>query len=628
MVVLHALQPAPPAPVPPAPVPPAQASGSAADGLPAGSPYPYAEYTELTGPLREVDPDAPYRVQFQSLLAREPHRARVVLLTVLAFAVELAFVVWLLQPSHWPPASSSPLVHVLSLVMAASLGVVELLRLVNVFTLAAATLLACDPVPVRPDPRLRVAFVTTIVPGKEPLELVRTTLEAASAIRHEGLLDVWLLDEGDDASVRAMCAEVGAHHFSRRGVEAWNAPAGHHKAKTKHGNYNAWLQAHGDDYDVLVSVDPDHVPLPGFAERMLGFFRDPDVAFVVAPQVYGNYDTLITRAAESQQYIFHSVLQRAANRYGAPMLVGTNNAMRIEALRAIGGLHDSITEDAATSLVWHARRNPATGRRWRSVYTPDLLAIGEGPTSWTDYFTQQHRWARGGNEIVLVPLLRTLHRLRPVHALHYLLLMAFYPVTALAWLLGALNAVTYLLTGVGGFVVPPEVWVMFYVDAAALQLALFFWNRRHNVSPHEEEGSSGVAGMAISVLCGPVYVAAFLQGLMRRTSRFVVTPKGSSQSPDRLLTFSRHLRWAGLYGAALGASFVLGHEHLGMRLWAGVNLLVCLAPVALWGAGELRRLGAARRAAGATVLVLPLTALAARRGPLAPRTATDQEIAS
>jgi cellulose synthase/poly-beta-1,6-N-acetylglucosamine synthase-like glycosyltransferase len=110
-----------------------------------------------------------------------------------------------------------------------------------------------------------------------------------------------------------------------------------------------------------VSVDSDHVPLPNFAERLMGYFHDPDVAFVVGPQVYGNYDNFITRAAESQQYLFHSVLQRAANRFSTAMFVGTNNAVRLSALRAIGGLQDSITEDAATSIVWHSSTNPASG---------------------------------------------------------------------------------------------------------------------------------------------------------------------------------------------------------------------------------------------------------------------------
>ena len=104
-----------------------------------------------------------------------------------------------------------------------------------------------------------------------------------------------------------------------------------------------------------------------FAERVLGYFRDSDVAFVVGPQFYGNPHTLVTRAAESQQFPFHSLIQRAANRYHAPMLVGTNNAIRISTLMQIGGLADSITEDLATGLRIHTTRNPETRRRWRWV---------------------------------------------------------------------------------------------------------------------------------------------------------------------------------------------------------------------------------------------------------------------
>ena len=76
-----------------------------------------------------------------------------------------------------------------------------------------------------------------------------------------------------------------------------------------------------------------------------------------------------------------------------------------------GRVVNAITEDAATSIRWHASRNPATGRRWASVYTPDVLAVGEGPSTWADYFVQQNRWARGTNEIVVRKGIRRVLRL-------------------------------------------------------------------------------------------------------------------------------------------------------------------------------------------------------------------------
>lgn len=140
--------------------------------------------------------------------------------------------------------------------------------------------------------------------------MVRATLEGATKVTHTGPLDVWLLDEGDDEQARALCAELGVRHFTRHGVPEWNRSKGVHKARTKHGNYNAWIAMHGAEYEFFASVDTDHVPLPNFLERMMGYFRDPDVSFVVGPQVYGNYHHPVTKAAESQQFLFHALIQR------------------------------------------------------------------------------------------------------------------------------------------------------------------------------------------------------------------------------------------------------------------------------------------------------------------------------
>jgi cellulose synthase/poly-beta-1,6-N-acetylglucosamine synthase-like glycosyltransferase len=545
--------------------------------------YPYDVFSELAGPLQ--DPPADCRVRFQPV-TRGLARVRAWLLVLAALAFEVLFLLWLLQPAHHPEFLGDWR-SVLALVLIGSVAVIELLRLLNVFTLAAATLNARDPLPMTPLAGQRLAFLTTIVPGKEPLEMVRRTLEGAVAVRYEGHLDVWLLDEGDDPDVRAMCAELGVRHFSRHGVPRWNQPSGPNKARTKHGNYNAWLERHGDDYDFWVSVDSDHVPLPNFAERLMGYFHDPDVAFVVGPQVYGNYDNFITRAAESQQYLFHSVLQRAANRFSTAMFVGTNNAVRLSALKAIGGLQDSITEDAATSIVWHSSANPETGAKWKSVYTPDVLAVGEGPTTWRDFFTQQGRWARGTDEVVLRLYWRVFRRLSVARRIHYGLLMSYYPATAVSWVLGATNLTAYLLTGVAGVLVAAQLWLMLYVNAAVMQVGIYFWNRRHNVSPHEEEGSSGISGMFMSVVSTPMYVSALWAAIRNRNISFAVTRKGAV-SGDRPGSFTKNLRWAALLLVALALSAPLGNTHLAIRSWAALTISVCLLPALIWLAGLLR----------------------------------------
>ena len=550
--------------------------------------YDYDTYSRLAGPLTEPDA-AQYQVQYTSLLSKEPHRIRAVLLMALApllSAVLLAYLVW---PSHWTVREGDDTWRVpYDTVMLVSIGLICLFMLVNVTAIAHATMVARDPVPVYPARGTRVAFLTTYVPGKEPLSMVRATLEAAVRMRHDGTLHVWLLDEGDSDEAKVLCAELGVRHFTRAGVPEWNRKKGVHKAKTKHGNYNAWLAMHGDAYEYFASVDTDHVPLPNFLERMLGYFRDPDIAFVVGPQVYGNYTGAVTKAAESQQFLFHALIQRAGNRYRAPMFVGTNNVVRISALKQIGGLYDSITEDMATGFELHRRKNPVTGHRWRSVYTPDVLAVGEGPESWTDFFTQQLRWSRGTYETIIKQYWKAPFSMPPGRLLNYTLMLVYYPMTAVNWLLGILSCVLYLWLGASGTQVSSQVWLMIYSDAVALQIGLYLWNRRHNVSPHEPEGSGGLAGMVMSALSAPIYLKSLGSALLRTRGRFVVTPKGGAASPDRVLTFRIHLYWAVVLVASLVASVHFDHTHAAMRTWAVLALVIALAPVTVWAFTGLR----------------------------------------
>ncbi|MBW8737523.1 MAG: glycosyltransferase [Streptomyces turgidiscabies] len=568
--------------------------------------YDYDTHSRLAGPLTEVPTGAPYQVRYTSLLSREPHRKRAVLLMTLSPLFTSVLLVYLVWPTHWAQREGGEKWRVhLDIVMLVAIGLIELFMLVNVVSIAHATLVARDPVPVVPESGTRVAFLTTYVPGREPLAMVRATLEGAIRVHHTGPLDVWLLDEGDDEQARALCAELGVRHFSRHGVPEWNRAKGAHRARTKHGNYNAWLALHGDAYDFYASVDTDHVPLPDFLARMTGFFRDPDVAFVVGPQVYGNYTHPVTKAAESQQFLFHALIQRAGNRYRAPMFVGTNNVVRIAAVKQIGGLYDSVTEDMATGFELHRRRNPRTGRHWRSVYTPDVLAVGEGPASWTDFFTQQTRWSRGTYETLFKQYWKAPFTMPPGRLFSYTLMLVYYPMTAVNWFLGVLSCFLFLWFGASGTQVAASVWLMLYSDAAALQIGLYLWNRRHNVSPHEPEGSGGLAGMAMSALSAPIYLKSLSAALMRRPSRFVVTPKGGDVSPDRLLTFRVHLFWAALLAASLVASVHLGHTHAAMRTWAVLALAISLAPVGVWIATRVRGRAATEEPVVATTTVSP-----------------------
>jgi cellulose synthase/poly-beta-1,6-N-acetylglucosamine synthase-like glycosyltransferase len=557
-------------------------------------------YSKLTGDITKP-PDGAYRVQYRHLTSWGEWFQLMALLvaTLLASA---AFFLWLIQPGHYPNTQYLPIWVVIgSGVMYWTIIAVEGVRLLNSVTLCWAAGTMRDPVPVEAPSHYQVAFVTAFVPMYEPVSVLRETLMAAKRLRYAGPeVDVWVLDEGNDDQVRRLCERLGVRHFSRNGVAKWNIERGRHTArerfgaKTKHGNYNAWhdhLKEQGIHYDLVASCDMDHAPLPCFLERLLGYFRDPNVAYVVTPQVYANaVFNWIARSAEAMNHMFHSVVQPAGNRGRCAMFVGTNNIYRVAAWEGIGGFQPSITEDLATAYGVLGARNPATGKHWESVYARDVVAYGAGPDHWAAIFKQQGRWARGSNEIMVASAWKLLWRLPLRRKLHYITLMLHYPTVALTWLLGVLLTVLYMVLGTAGIYIHINQWAAFYIDVFTMRLVLYLCLRRFNISPHEAPGSFGISGIFMSVLCTPFYSTAFTSSFLRRTPRFEVTPKGRHGDPDRAWqSFRKHWFWAAVSAGAIGGAIYMHHTYPANMVWAILGLITSMLPFTIWSAGRVAK---------------------------------------
>ena len=525
----------------------------------------YGASSTLAGPVGDSS-----TLSFRRVV-RQQDRVVVVLLAGTSLLTGGALVVRLLTAD---PAYGSGSDRVMARAVVLMVVAVELARLLQVTNLAIFAWVACDPLPMTAARGLRVAMLTTVVPDSEPLDVVRGTLEAMRRVRYAETVDVWILDEGDDARVRDLAERLDVHHFTRKGRPEYNRAAGPFRARTKAGNHNAWRAEHEADYDVVAQMDPDHVPLPCFLERTLGYFRDPDVAFVVAPQVYGNLAVgFVQHAAAAQSFVFTGVVQRGGNGMGAPLLIGTNHVYRTCAWHAIGGYQDSLIEDHLTGLTVTGTVNPSTGRTWKGVYTPDVLAIGEGPASWTDFFRQQRRWAYGVVDILLRHSPRLVPRLAPRQRLAYLLLQSFYPSCAVAWVLGNLATACYLAFGIP----PPALqwwWAAVWACTFTTGLALLAGLRHYNVAAHERR-ELGVRGMIASLVAGPVYCAAGLAAVLSRPLTYSVTPKGALASSDSLRTFASHVLWATLIGAALAVALTAGQVPAVRAGWALFSLTAC-----------------------------------------------------
>jgi cellulose synthase/poly-beta-1,6-N-acetylglucosamine synthase-like glycosyltransferase len=581
------------------------------------------KFSTLAGPIKQLPKNDVYSVQFNEVIKYDNllYRSWTRFVAYGALLITIFFCAVLFQPSHWIALQESGSdQNYVNWIMLGCLAFLQLFIITGATSATRSTIKAKDPVPCRVPKNLRVAFATTRAPG-EPIEMVEKTLKAIKNISYrQGSVEAWLLDETNDDSLKELCNTLDVHYFSRSGIPEWNTtkpranyirmisklllrvtpntslplfrnfskPNQFYAAKSKHGNFNAWrayLQNNAISYDILAGVDTDQVPLPNYLQRMLGYFRDPDVAYVVGPQVYGNYGPglkgLVARWAESQASFFQSTIQRAGNDSKSAMFVGTNYAVRMSTLDQINGFQPCITEDMATGLAIHSKRNPVSGNRWKSVYTPDVLAIGEGPDYWGPYFTQQWRWAAGTFDTWRKSVWKVFWKLSPKAMIHYLLMLTYYPFTALTWLLAVVSSVLYLLTGATAIIAPWGEFVSLYLMAVVLQMSLYFWNRRYNVSPHESAGTFGTPGMIISTLTAPIYLSAFFGMLIGKKANFVVTTKGSSDNPDWIPAFKTHLQWGLLIIVSLLYGVSRNNAHPAMLIWALMLLVICFTPIIL-----------------------------------------------
>lgn len=539
----------------------------------------YVDSVDLLGSPRPAA-SAPVRVRFERTLTGGARRTATVFVAI-NVALSACFLAWIASRG---PGSAGPV----ALAAFVLIFMVEALRVMQNLSLWLFAMMAKDPVPLHPPTGLRVALLTTIVPSKEPIDVLARTLEAMGRVRHDGTLDIWVLDEGDDLEVRRVAGSLGVRHFTRRHRPEYNLPAGPFRAKTKAGNYNAWRVEHEQDYDVVVQLDPDHVPDRQFLRRTLGYFRDEDVAFAVSPQVYGNGDDgFVARAASTQMYPFHAIVQRGGNGLGAPMLIGTNHLYRVAAWQQVGGYQDSIIEDHLTGLRVNGERNPHTGMPWKGVYTPDVLAVGDAPSTWTDYFNQQMRWSRGVWEIACRHSPKLFPRLKPKQILSYLALQFYYPTLGVVWLLANLLLALYLATGVTALPSGAGWFLPLWASVNLVQFAMFLWLRRYNVAEHERRHFPYDVILLSSVVA-PVYAAAAASFLLRRPLGFVVTAKGDLVGGDSLVTFKYHLIWSALLICLLVFAFIRGFTGLPYMVWALIAIANVAVPLAFVGIRRLQ----------------------------------------
>jgi len=444
-------------------------------------------------------------------------------LVILALYFAFRYVSWWFEPQHLPFNYVHTNLYINLVVNIALFSILSFAVFAGLFIKMASwvTLLSMStPKPVKPMKGLKVAFVTCFVPGNEPVSLLKTTLKAMTEVEYPH--DSWVLDEGDDDEVKALCKELGVNYFTRKGIKKYNASTGSFRARTKAGNLNSWRDQHEKNYDIVAQIDMDHVPEKDYFNKTLGYFKDPTVGFVGMPQIYQNLKNWVAKGAAQQTYFFYGPILKGLFGSDIPFLIGTSHVYRVDAMREINGYTTVIAEDHITGLYMH-------GMGWKSVYVPEILARGNGPTSWASFFNQQMRWSYGMYEILFYHALHLLPKLPLLQRVNYFLLQLYY-FTGVATFVGSLLLMLYFVTGLTPANVPLEDWLLYAGPSIIISFILQWFMLRFHIDPKNEPKVT-LAGILVGIGSSMVFAKAFITFIAGRRHQYLVTPKDAIDMP-------------------------------------------------------------------------------------------------
>ena len=404
------------------------------------------------------------------------------------------------------------------------------------------------PRPMTPKLQWKVAVVTTFVEGAEPIEMLEETVRALTALDYPH--DTWVLDEADDMRVEDLCQKFGAHHFSRKHLPRYQAASGLFRARSKHGNYNAWLYEMGfDRYEVIAAFDPDHVPAPTFLSQVLGYFNDPRIGYVQTPQAFYNQRaSFIAKGAAEEIYAYYSYVQMASFGLGYPIVTTCHTTHRMAALKDVGGFAPHDADDLLLTLLYRAHG-------WDGVYVPTILARGLTPVDWRGYLGQQRRWARAVLDLKIRSYPKLLDNLpwktrlmNLLHGLNYLHRSLLIPVVLMV-------LAFVLVTGTASNVFTGETLFRLVVLLAALELCELY-RQRFYLNWKNEWGLHWRAGL-LQLAKWPYLLLALFDVLIDRRVPFVLTPKVRGHSKPSMM-MGPQLAVVVLLGAAWTVALLKG----------------------------------------------------------------------
>ena len=338
----------------------------------------------------------------------------------------------------------------------------------------------------------------------ESIDLLRRTIYHAVNMNYSH--KTYIFDDGKREEVKKLAESLGAIYLSRE-----------NNLHAKAGNLNYALRMTKGDF--IASFDADFIPQKDFLTKLLGYFKNENVALVQSPQKYYNSNSFqhkenkFSKKLWGEQDSFFNLIMNGRNNWNSAFWVGTSAIMRRTAIDSIGGFPtDSVVEDMLTSILIH-------NKKWKTIYVDESLAYGLAPSSLDYFLIQRLRWARGVSQI--------LKKQNPIFKKGLTFIQKFFYLSSIAHffegtarLIYYFIPALYLLFGIAP--IKPGLPIIFtifgYLFFVLISLSIitkgksFFYNNE-------------VYGM----IRYWVYFMGNLEIFFKRKLKFAVTPKGDSK---------------------------------------------------------------------------------------------------
>jgi cellulose synthase (UDP-forming) len=384
---------------------------------------------------------------------------------------------------------------------------------------------------------LRVAMVVTKAPS-EPFSVVQQTLLGMLSQRHPH--DTWLADEDASAETLDWCKRHGVKVSCRKDSPEYHRSSWPRRRRCKEGNLAFFYDQFGyREYDFVVQMDADHIPLEGYLEEMLRPFMDPEVGYVSAPSVC---DTNATQSwsARARLYgeaLFHGALQAGYTNGFAPVCIGSHYAVRTKALAEIGGLGPELAEDHSTTLLMNAAG-------WRGVHAIQARARGQGPQTFADMAVQEFQWSRSLVRILLFHTPQQLPKLPGRLRAQFLFSQLWYPMFSLSMLLLFTMPIVALARGQAWIDIRFPEFIGYFGATYLSSIGILFWSLSKRLGRPWRFRLFCWEAMLFPLVKWPWILLGFLVAVLDRLKGsdfdFKVTPKqaSASEKPRPYLRFA------------------------------------------------------------------------------------------